>query len=165
MNLLTLLCGLGDLDAVAESPDQTSTPLPTSFAPEDDSMPCFPFIEPMSDEESRLLMHYLDHVFPLQYPYYSRTIWARGWLLWLLSKNGPIYRASMGLAAVHQQSLIGEENSRDLGLKHYTRALQELQNFISHFETSEGQDEKETLIEIISCGVALISFEVSSLLP
>ncbi|KAH8805463.1 fungal-specific transcription factor domain-containing protein [Xylogone sp. PMI_703] len=118
------------------------------------------FAEPLSYKESSLLMYYLDHVFPMQYPYYRKGTWDRGWLLWLLSKNGPLYRTSIGLAALHRCSLTGEKKEHGLELQHHTRALRELQNFIGHFDTDKIRDDNDTLAEIVSCSVALISFEV-----
>ncbi|KAL9473200.1 hypothetical protein ACSS6W_007580 [Trichoderma asperelloides] len=105
-------------------------------------------------------MHYLDYVFPYQYPFSEKGKWSRGWLLWPLSKNGPLYRASMGLAALHQRSLQGGIESHHLELEFHTKALRQLQDFIVSFNINELRLENENLVEVITCGVALISFEV-----
>ncbi|KAF5008235.1 hypothetical protein FDECE_5471 [Fusarium decemcellulare] len=96
------------------------------------------FPEPLPYDEANLLMHYLDHVFPMQYPYYSTRRQSRGWLLWLLSGN------------CH----------RDIELEFHTRALRELQDFIASFENHEFSPANENVVEILACGLALISFEV-----
>jgi hypothetical protein len=106
-------------------------------------------------------MHYLDHVFPYQYPCFDKGRWSRGWLLWLLSKNGPLYRASLGLAALHQRSLLGETSSHHLELEFHTKAVRQLHDFITSIDITELQPENEALVEIVTCGVALISFEVN----
>jgi hypothetical protein len=106
-------------------------------------------------------MHYLDHVFPYQYPFFDKARLSRGWLLWLLSKNGPLYRASMGLAALHQRSLLGETNNHHLELEFHTKAVRQLQDFLSSIDINELRPENETLVEIITCGITLISFEVN----
>lgn len=122
------------------------------------------FLEPLQYDEASLLMHYLDHVFPYQYPFFVKAKWSRGWLLWLLSKNGPLYRASMGLAALHQRSLLGDTESHHLELEFHSKALRQLQDFIISFNINELLPENENLVEILTCGVALISFEVSKAL-
>lgn len=109
-------------------------------------------------------MHYLDYVFPYQYPFSEKGNWSRGWLLWLLSKNGPLYRASMGLAALHRRSLQGGIESHHLELEFHSKALRQLQEFIVSFNINELRPENENLVEAITCGVALISFEVSQVL-
>ncbi|CCT65220.1 related to C6 zink-finger protein PRO1A [Fusarium fujikuroi IMI 58289] len=118
------------------------------------------FAEPLHYDEASLLMHYLDHVFPYQYPFFDKARLSRGWLLWLLSKNGPLYRASMGLAALHQRSLLGKTNNHHLELEFHTKAVRQLQDFLVSIDINELRPENETLVEIITCGIALISFEV-----
>ncbi|CVL06400.1 related to C6 zink-finger protein PRO1A [Fusarium mangiferae] len=118
------------------------------------------FAEPLHYDEASLLMHYLDHVFPYQYPFFDKARLSRGWLLWLLSKNGPLYRASMGLAALHQRSLLGGTNNHHLELEFHTKAVRQLQDFVSSIDINELRPENETLVEIITCGITLISFEV-----
>ncbi|KAF5535522.1 C6 zink-finger PRO1A [Fusarium mexicanum] len=118
------------------------------------------FAEPLHFDEASLLMHYLDHVFPYQYPFFDKSRLSRGWLLWLLSKNGPLYRASMGLAALHQRSLLGETDNHHLELEFHTKAVGQLQDFLSSIDINELHTENETLVEIMTCGIALISFEV-----
>ncbi|KAF5683781.1 C6 zink-finger PRO1A [Fusarium circinatum] len=118
------------------------------------------FAEPLHFDEASLLMHYLDHVFPYQYPFFDKSRLSRGWLLWLFSKNGPLYRASMGLAALHQRSLLGETDNHHLELEFHTKAVGQLQDFLSSIDINELHPENETLVEIITCGIALISFEV-----
>ena len=118
------------------------------------------FAEPLQYDEASLLMHYLDHVFPYQYPCYNKAKWSRGWLLWLLSKNGPLYRASLGLAAFHQRSLTGEANNDHLELEFHTKAVSQLHDFLTAIDLAALEVENETLVEVITCGVALISFEV-----
>jgi hypothetical protein len=50
------------------------------------------------------MMHYLDHVFPLQYPTHGPD--RRGWLLSLLLQAPPPYHASLALSAHHQQKTL-----------------------------------------------------------
>ncbi|WAO90223.1 Zn(2)-C6 fungal-type domain-containing protein [Fusarium falciforme] len=80
------------------------------------------FPKPLQYDEASLLMHYLDHVFPYQYPF------------------------------------CGKE-THHLELEFHTNALSQLQDFIVSFNTDELRPDDENLVEIIACGVALISFE------
>lgn len=55
--------------------------------------------------ESALMMHFLDSVFPLQYPMYNPDITngGRGWLLNLLLGSKPFYHAALALSAHHRR--------------------------------------------------------------
>lgn len=65
-------------------------------------------IPPISADDSVLLMHFLDNVFPLQYPMYKSGILegGRGWLLTLLLRVKPLYHAALALRAYHRRSVI-----------------------------------------------------------
>ncbi|RKL20993.1 hypothetical protein BFJ68_g2265 [Fusarium oxysporum] len=69
----------------------------------------------------------------------------------------------MGLAALHQRSLLGETNNHHLELEFHTKAVRQLQDFLSSININELRPENETLVEIITCGIALISFECNKL--
>ncbi|KAF5229904.1 hypothetical protein FAUST_10068 [Fusarium austroamericanum] len=116
--------------------------------------------KPLGYDEADLLMHYLDHVFPYQYPFFDKGKWSRGWLLWLLSKNGPLCRAALGLAALHKRSLLGETNNHHIELEFHTKAVRQLQDFLSSVDINELRPDNEILVEIIACGISLVSFEV-----
>jgi hypothetical protein len=49
-------------------------------------------------------MHFLDNVFPLQYPMYKPEILegGRGWLLALLIRTEPLYHAALALSAYYR---------------------------------------------------------------
>ena len=53
-------------------------------------------------------MHFLDTVFPLQYPMYTPEVLegGRGWLLSLLLRAEPFYHAALALSAHHRRSVI-----------------------------------------------------------
>ena len=60
----------------------------------------------LQDREAVLLMHFLDSVFPLQYPAYKPCLidGGRGWLLSLLMNTKPLYHAALSMSAYHRQS-------------------------------------------------------------
>lgn len=122
--------------------------------------------------EAELLMHYLDHVFALQFRFHSPSVGSggRGWLLWLLTETKPLYHAALSLGALHQHSLLarsvrGQRHHDTLNElnEHHNRALQELQIFLqsSYDDTSTADSGRKRRLQILACGVQLISFEVS----
>jgi hypothetical protein len=56
-------------------------------------------------EESTLLMHFLDEVFPLQYPMYKPSVFqgGRGWLLALLLRTKPLFHVALAFAIYHRR--------------------------------------------------------------
>jgi hypothetical protein len=120
--------------------------------------------------EAELLMHYLDHVFGMQFRFHVPNVSSggRGWLLWLLTETKPLYSAVLSLGALHQHSLLRHElrGSRyhdawnELN-DHHNRALQELQIFLqTSYEYHASATDRKRKLQILACGVAFISFEV-----
>ncbi|UNI16511.1 hypothetical protein JDV02_002939 [Purpureocillium takamizusanense] len=122
-----------------------------------------------SFREAQLLIHYLDYIFPMQYPYYrdDPALGGRGWLFWLLMKRGPLHQAVLTLAALHhhvefayapEDGDLGDRDSELLG--YHTNALQRLRQAISECDAERFAENREQLIEFLACGSALISFEL-----
>lgn len=127
------------------------------------------------DNETRLLMHYLDHVFSIQFRFYTPSVSAggRGWLLSLLLSTKPLYHAALSLSAFHQQSLLSVEQDVAQTQKdylqelerHHNLTLEELQLFISaRGEVDSTQEHLGINVQILACMVELISFEVGVIL-
>ncbi|KFY03746.1 hypothetical protein O988_01257 [Pseudogymnoascus sp. VKM F-3808] len=59
-----------------------------------------------SADESALLMHFLDHVFSLQFPVYRPSIQdgGRGWLLSALLQTKSLYHGALALSAYHRRT-------------------------------------------------------------
>ncbi|KAL1999797.1 hypothetical protein VTN02DRAFT_5983 [Thermoascus thermophilus] len=125
--------------------------------------------------EAELLMHYLDYVFHLQFRFHSPSIrtGGRGWLLWLLIRTAPLYHAALSLSALHQHTLLhrktgaqgspreSKHNSTLQELNDYHgRTLQELQVCLQNSQTDTGSPHLGRQIEILACGVQLISFQL-----
>lgn len=119
-----------------------------------------------SHREAELLMHYLDRVFVLQFPFYSPSVQAggRGWLLWLFTETKPLYFAALSLSALHQHLVLnrGGETLQELN-DHHNRTLQEL---LICLKTTTQQDVGPggvvaQQLQVLACGTSLISFEVS----
>ncbi len=124
--------------------------------------------------EAELLMHYLDVVFPLQFPFYRPTACegGRGWLLAILTQTKPLYHAALSIAAYHRhfQLYYGTNEERRYCLpvcgkldgleRQYTLALEGLRHHLQIFERNDGAMTVANWVEIIACVALLISLEV-----
>lgn len=120
----------------------------------------------LSAQEAGLVMYYLDHVFPYQFPYSSSNfrLGQRGWILWLLMRRGPFHDAAMSLAALHRRARSDDDDEywqNHRILNHHSRALQRLCDFCQRESGTKLLENKTNLIEFLACGLFLISFEVS----
>ncbi|KAJ5810765.1 hypothetical protein N7447_010281 [Penicillium robsamsonii] len=111
-----------------------------------------------------LLMHYLDQVFSWQFPYFCSTsrLGNRGWLLYLLMKQGPLYHAVLSLSSLHQSAILGNEEEyqqKERALEHHSRALREFCKFMGE-ERGKLLDDNARLAEFLACSLILISCEV-----
>jgi hypothetical protein len=119
----------------------------------------------IDSQEAWLLMHYLDQVFPWQFPYHdSRSrLGNRGWLFSLLIKRGPLYHAVLSLASLLQSAMIGTEEEfqrKQRAWDHHSRALRELCDLMSE-KGDKLRGNHTELAEFLTCSFMLISFEVS----
>lgn len=121
-------------------------------------------INGLDSQEACLLMHYLDQVFPWQFPYHdSRSrLGNRGWLFSLLIKRGPFYHATLSLSSLHQSGMRGTEEEfqrKQKALDHHSRALGEL---CAHMggKGDKLRDDDAQLSEFLACTFILTSFEV-----
>jgi len=114
--------------------------------------------------DAELLMHYFDYVFPLQFRFQTQDLekGGRGWLLWLLVKTGPLYQAALSLAALHQYTLrYRDQSEKYVELHNYhSKALRDLQLFLQENHATNSASETTRQMEVLACGVSLISFEV-----
>ncbi|KAF2489243.1 hypothetical protein BU16DRAFT_472257 [Lophium mytilinum] len=71
-------------------------------------------------DESTLLIHFLDHVFPLQYPMYQPGILdgGRGWLLALILRTKSLYYVALAISAHHRRTIMQTK------ISHVCRALE-----------------------------------------
>jgi len=162
-------------------PDQSRSP--NGFVHEQDSGPddftLSNWKPPLGEDETGLLMHYLDYVFPLQFPFYkhSPASGGRGWLLSLLLKAEPLYHAALSVASYHQHyELYCEVFENRYGtsamlndlppcsrlnaqLRRHTLAIERLQQYLEKLRSKTGMTLNEQ-IELLSCMVLLISLEV-----
>jgi hypothetical protein len=138
----------------------------------------------LCEAEAELLMHYLDHVFPLQFPFYkhSATKGGRGWLLSLLMQLKPLYHAALSVSSyhmhfeeyAHQYELYfgGIEDVRELPacprlesqLTEHILTLSNMSTLVNRLDDlkrSRSQLPLREYIELIACMATLISLEVS----
>jgi hypothetical protein len=123
------------------------------------------------EDQAILLMHFFDHVLPLQFRFYNHSVLegGRGWLLSILTQTKPLYLVALNLAAYHQQSIL-VRGSRIL----CTASLQKLQErhiecikvlrcHLEKFSTATNTRSSEDCIECMACITLLIALEVSLL--
>ena len=120
--------------------------------------------------ESVLLMHYLENVFPSQFQFFRPSFeeGGRGWLLDLLMQTKPLYHAALSLAAYHRQMTYclrgGMSKScftqEALHLQ-YDVAITELRLFLQPGNVCDLQQSLKCRIQLMCSIVLCISIEVS----
>jgi hypothetical protein len=123
------------------------------------------------DSQGDLLMHYLDVVFPNQFPFYnpSPEEGGRGWLLIIILRTKPLYHAALSTAAYHQQAqssqILGskspEKGAADNLQTYHSLAIKELRLYLDAFRQHHGAQSLERNIEVLVYIVFLISLEVN----
>ena len=124
------------------------------------------------DSQASLLLHYLDAVFPNQFPFYnpSPEEGGRGWLLLIILRTKSLFLAALSMAAYHQQSrrskISSSENPEsvivDIFQTHHSLAIKELRLYLETFKQEERAQSLEGNIEALASIVFLISLEVSN---
>lgn len=160
---ITTSVDAGEDDPAAESTSPAAASSLQRQGPPDNNTT--PSAKSLDYQDAELLMHYFDHVFPLQFRFYQRGGRAvnRGWLLWLLVRTGPLYHAALSLSALHQFTLRyhGQSNKLVELNEYHSKAIRDLQSFLRSNQDSAASDHRSRSIEVLACGVSLISFEVS----
>jgi hypothetical protein len=123
----------------------------------------------LQDSQANLLMHYLDHVFPLQFQLYNPPIsdGGRGWLLSILLRNKALCHAALSLAAYHLASShctgpleCGKRYVLEVLEKRRNLAIAELRIDLDKFHEEEQANNLERNVEVLACIVLLITLEV-----
>jgi hypothetical protein len=124
----------------------------------------------IKNDEAVLLMHFIDSVFPLQYPMYRPTILegGRGWLLSLLLRTKPLYHASLALSAYHRGtflvtasrhpacrawSTVEQEKHLAICLTGFQQAIKDVGHWVSRACPSNS-------LGLMACVIQLVFFEV-----
>jgi C6 transcription factor Pro1 len=123
----------------------------------------------ITNSETELLMHFLDVVFPLQYPMYRSGITegGRGWLLSLLFHTKPLYHAALALSSYHRGSVLLAENyvgchalAATEKESHLAICLADFRQSIKKVGRWVEESCPENVIGIMACVVQLVFFEV-----
>jgi hypothetical protein len=122
------------------------------------------------EREPGLIMHFFDHVFPLQYPGYRPLAeeGGRGWYLSLMLSDRTLYHAVLCLSAYHREMTMRQKNAnyhdidlRDLEM-HNTLSFKVLQGQLQHDAKSMGLKQR---IGMLAGIVQMMFFQVSTRLP
>jgi len=117
-----------------------------------------------SELESTLLMHFLDVIWPLQFPFFNPH--DRGWVLALYMRNKPLYNVALTLAAYNKSLVLSSVGSSSVLFRHdqerfYAMALSGLRDHIGILSQKGHREGLKDSIDVISCVNQLIMFEVS----
>ncbi|RYO75585.1 hypothetical protein DL766_001830 [Monosporascus sp. MC13-8B] len=118
------------------------------------------------EKETSLLMHYLDVVFPLQFPLHERSYEGkREWLLAILTSSRSVYYATLSLSLLHKESRLDDFEGiwQSERTRYYILALQESQQLLDQLDTAAGVAKLKGNIHALASTVQLISIESSSL--
>lgn len=125
------------------------------------------------EREASLLMHYLDHVFPVHFPFYNPPIaeGGRNWLLASLTSSRSAYYATLGLSELHSQAVHshgkeGKGADYEEQETHYKKACRHLQQDYDLDSLTFGKNSSELrkLIQLSVSVLQLMSYEVRSYL-
>ncbi|KAL5329529.1 hypothetical protein ACEPPN_003043 [Leptodophora sp. 'Broadleaf-Isolate-01'] len=112
------------------------------------------------DPAEELLAHYLDIIFPTQFPISSDPKDAREWFLPLILQVKPLYHAAISTAAYHKE-LSGEGvGDPNYGSIHHGLALKELRQYLAECHGYNLLVSLESNIEVLAAIVLLVSLEV-----
>lgn len=124
-----------------------------------------------------LLMHYLDVVYPLQFPFYKPRVedGGRNWVLALLMRCRPLYNGALSLAAYHQSTVLVPNETgwlpafpnppfvglSDVQEEYYTLVLGGLREHVAFLSKLGRREGLRDSIYILACVTQLILLEVS----
>lgn len=113
------------------------------------------------DPREELLAHYIDVVFPTQFPMSSDAKSAREWLLPLIVQVKPLYHAAISIAAYHKEVSGQSVGDRNYWSIHHGLALKELRQYLGECHGYNLSVSLESNVEVLGCIVLLVSLEVS----
>ena len=121
------------------------------------------------DSQEALLMHYIDVVFPTQFPLSKGYGNTHEWLLPLILQVKPLYHVAISLAAHHQEFLAPGAGASSTGVLHYTLAIKELRKYLAECHGFNLLVCLKSNVEVLASIMLLISLGVSvsrvSLIP
>lgn len=114
-------------------------------------------------------MHFLDAVFPLQYPMYEpgTSEGGRGWLLALLLRTKPLYHAALALSAYHRRTMIPAKRShpfRTAALNEQEKHLEICIAMLKEASQSSQNYCPKNGLGLATSAIQLVFFEVCSCL-
>jgi C6 transcription factor Pro1 len=116
----------------------------------------------ISADDSVLLMHFLDHVFSLQYPFYQPRAQegGRGWLLALLLRTKPFYHASLALSAYHRRTSILANISHPYRIAALVQQEQHLEICMKFVSQSTERPCRNSGVGVLASIIQLVFLEV-----
>jgi C6 transcription factor Pro1 len=124
-------------------------------------------------------MHYLDNVFPLQYPMYKANVLhgGRGWLLSPMFRIKPLYHATLAISSYHYRKIVNlhhpcqvtvlveQENHLQICLAEFQQMLIEANTSLENLVCpSHGLGIMTLIVQLIFLEVCISASYVSTLL-
>lgn len=153
--------------------DSASSSEGSTLLPQPSSARLLTSFQNRSAEEATLLMHYLDYVFFIQFPFYddSFSSTGRGWLFTLLAGEESTYSATLALSNclprsshIQMQMAANGESHLKVNNKYYTSALRRLQLSLAEAPNWSASVRFSRSLQATTCMLQLIFFEVRCLL-
>ncbi|KAL3470715.1 fungal-specific transcription factor domain-containing protein [Aspergillus californicus] len=118
------------------------------------------------EREVSLLMHYVDDVFPHQFPFYhSQFVGKREWLLPLLSSTKSVYYATLCLSLLHKENCFNRDQPgsgsfcQEERLRYYILALRETQQLLPQLSPECDLETVRYCVPSLASALYLISYE------
>lgn len=173
----------GNVDATSSDSQKEESPpsepsfplLQTDVTFHDQTNPML-FMGDLSLSDTRLLMHFVDHVYPLQLPIGQTSVIRndRNWLLPIIMHIRPFYHSVLGLTALHQGLLTSQSTDEVKRLrviqyaqKHHSLCLQDLQvaiQLLGPYKT-KGSECPRGGVGVLACVIQLVLLEVGQPFP
>jgi hypothetical protein len=120
------------------------------------------------EDQASLLMHFFDHVLPLQFRFYNPSVLegGRGWFLSILTRTKPLYLVALNLAAYHQQSILVRGSrilctaSLEKLQERHIECIKVLRCHLEKFSIAAHSPSSDDCIESMACITLLIALEV-----
>ncbi|KAH8677363.1 fungal-specific transcription factor domain-containing protein [Xylariales sp. PMI_506] len=112
--------------------------------------------------DSTLIMHFLDHVFPMLFPMYKPGIaeGGRGWLLAFVLRSRPLQHAILALSAHHRRMAAAEETDHAAQVNALVLQEQHLQACLQFVSESAKQSCSKGQIAMAATIIQLVFFEL-----
>jgi hypothetical protein len=117
-------------------------------------------------EDSSFIIHYLEHLYPLQFRYQTvqNPPFSKDWLLWFILHHRPLYLITCAMSASEnpgqsQQYIKASQACEDDAIRYCEQGIQELQSCLQQYQS--GISTYEEPLHILLCIIMILFQDVS----